>query len=262
MQLSMPLVGLGTYELIGEVCTRAVKNALEIGYRHIDTAHLYENHTAIAKAIADFPRDQLFLTSKLALGQLDKLSVAEACHLALTELGVDYLDLYLVHWPDRKRPMGTILQEMAELVQQGKVRHIGGSNFTIHHLQDALDLKIPLVANQVEFHPYLYQKELLKLCNEKKIQLISYRSFGKGALLKDPLFREIGQKHGKTSAQVVLRWTVQKGIPVIPRSSSETHLRENFDLFDFTLTGDEMQQIDQCDRGQRFCAPDVADFSY
>ncbi len=259
---SLPLIGLGTYQLLGKECTRVVKLALEMGYRHIDTAAIYDNHAAIGKAISSFPREQLFLTSKLFLDQLETLSVEDACDLALKELGLEYLDLYLIHWPDRTRPMDVILQEMSELVKKGKARRIGVSNFTIHHLQDVENLNVSIFANQVEFHPYLYQKKLQEFCSAKGIQLVAFRPFGKGALLEDPLFREIGQKLNKTASQVILRWIIQKGVPAIPKASSEIHLRQNLEVFDFALSKADMDRIDQCDRGQRFCDTDWSEFNY
>lgn len=255
---SLPLVGLGTWDLRGKECTEVVKKALDLGYRHIDTAIIYENHQAIGKAISDFPRDELFITSKFLLD----LDLEEACDQALSELKVNYLDLFLIHSPDRNKPMIEILRQMQKLKERGMIRHFGVSNFNIHHLQDILDAGISLSVNQVEFHPYLYQKELWDFCKRHGIQLIAYRSLGKGALIKDPLFSKIGDYYKKTAAQVILRWVIQKGIPVIPKASSLKHLKENISLFDFSLTDNEMEEIDHLNRNQRFCISDWSDFNY
>ena len=262
----LPLIGLGTWELVGKSCTYMVEKALEIGYRHIDTAHLYQNHAAIKKAIKNIPRDQIFITSKFALDQIDykncEESVEEVCDLALKQLGTDYIDLYLIHRPDRSKPMKDVLHAMNRLAEKGKISYAGVSNFNIHHLQDMMNAGVQISANQVEFHPYLYQKALWDFCKSHQIQLIAYRPLGKGALLAEPLLQEIGAKHKKSSAQIALRWIVQKGIPVIPKASSEKHLKENFAIFDFKLSDDEMNRLDLLNRNQRFCKPEWSDFDY
>ncbi len=260
MQGKMPLIGLGTYQLLGKECVKSVQMALDIGYRHIDTALSYKNHSEIAKAIKGFNREELFITSKFGLDI--GISVEVACDLSLKELKTEYLDLMLIHWPDYKRPMEEIYTALTKVAEKGKIRWPGVSNFTEHHLQDLFDQGLKVPYNQVELHPYLTQKNLLQFCQKKGTQLISYRSFGKGALLKEPLFDEIGKPHGKTGAQVIFRWIVQQGIPVIPKAASEKHLRENFDVFDFQLTEDEMVRLDQLNRDQRFCATDWNEFNY
>ncbi|HSX12720.1 MAG TPA: aldo/keto reductase [Rhabdochlamydiaceae bacterium] len=266
-KLKIPVIGLGTYKLLGATCVKVVKEALDIGYRHFDTAQVYENHKAVAEGLQGFDRSTLFITSKLALEQVDDdritQSVTEACDLALKELKTDYLDLYLIHWPDHQRPMVKILEAMQGLKKTGKVRHVGVSNYTIHHLQDALDAKLAIECNQVEFHPYLYQKELLEFCNRHQICLCAYRPFGQGKLLEDePLFAKIGKKYGKSAAQVILRWCIQKNIPVIPKSSSKKRLAENFAIFDFSLSQKEMQLLDELNKNYRYCVPECEDFDY
>jgi len=266
MHTKIPLIGLGTWQLRGRECTQIVRTALEMGYQHIDTAHVYENHKAIKKAIAGFDRNKLFLTSKLSLEQVDQdridVSVEKACNLALKELGIDFLDLYLIHWPDRAMPLSRIFQAMHRLKERGKIKEAGVSNFTIHHLQDLLQGEKRPFANQVEFHPYLYQKELLDYCQSNQIELISYRPLGKGKLLEEPLFAKIGQYHQKTGAQIILRWLIQKNIPVIPKASSKRHLQENLEIFDFSLTEQEMHQLDHLNKNIRFCGADSTEFDY
>jgi len=264
--LEMPLIGLGTWKLRGEECVRTVKSALDLGYRHIDTAHAYENHQAIAKAIRGFDRNSLFLTSKLSMDQMpDKKveqSVEKAISQALNELGTDYLDLYLIHWPDRTKPMDAILDAMQHMSEKGALRSIGVSNFTIHHLQDVMRPNIHIAVNQVEFHPYLYQKVLWDFCKKNGIEIVSYRPLGKGELVDDPVIKEIGKKHGKTAAQTILKWLVQKGIVTIPKASKASHLKENIDIFDFTLTDAEMKELDGLNRNYRFCDGDWTEFNY
>ncbi len=202
--MKLPLLGFGTWDLRGQECTEAVQQALEIGYRHIDTSIDYENQEAIKKAIKGFNRKQLFITSKFELEMLNlkkiASSVEKTCDLALKQLGTDYVDLYLIHWPDKDLPMTEVFQAMELLVKKGKIKKAGVSNFTIHHLENLLNDGCKPAANQVEFHPYLYQKELWDYCKTEKIQLIAYRPFGKGAILKDPVLKKIGTEHGKNTA--------------------------------------------------------------
>lgn len=264
--MDLPPLGLGTYDLVGSTCTKIVREALNIGYRHFDTAHVYDNHRAIGKGIQGFDRSKLFLTSKIHLNQIDSKkigsSVEKACNLALKELATDYLDLYLIHWPDFNQPLAEIFKAMEQLAQKGKIRHAGVSNFTIHHLEDLLREKKHPFANQVEFHPYLYQKDLLDYCKAHHIRLIAYRPLGKGNLLKEPLLQEIGSRYKKTAAQVILRWLTEHHIATIPRTGCLEHLKENFEIFDFKLSAEEMGQIDRLHRNQRFCKPDNPVFNY
>lgn len=264
--MKLPLIGLGTFELRGHECTEIVKRALEIGYRHIDTSINYENQEAIKKAIKGFERKQLFITSKFELDMIDlkkvPQSVEETCDLALKQLGTDYLDLYLIHWPHKAMPMSEVFKAMELLVKKGKIKKAGVSNFTIHHLENLLNDGHKPAANQVEFHPYLYQKELWEYCKSEGIQLIAYRPLGKGAVLKDPVLKKIGSAHGKTSGQVVLRWFFQKEIPAIPKASSEKHLIENFNIMDFELSSHEMHEIDKLNQNKRFCDTEDSEFDY
>ncbi len=264
--MAIPPIGLGTWELRGRECTKIVKLALSLGYRHIDTAHSYSNHKAIRAAIAPFDRHQLFLTSKLALDQVDlkkiPSSVERACNLALEELGLEYLDLYLMHWPNHTLPLSKIFFAMQNLKEKGKIRDVGVSNFTTHHMRDLLRDGGRPAFNQVEFHPYLSQKELLKYGHDHGITLISYRPFGQSKLLMEPEFAKIGKKYKKSSAQTILRWLLQKQVPTIPKASSETHLRDNLDIFDFSLSPSEMKSLDGLNRNKRFCGEDDPELNY
>lgn len=266
--MELPFIGLGTWELRGEECTKIVKEAIELGYRHIDTAYAYQNHSQIKKAIKGIDREKLYITSKIALeDQVDptkpEQSVQKACESVLDELGTDYLDLYLIHSPDRNFPLEKIYAALEGLIEQGKIHKAGVSNCTTHHLEDLRKAGLTPFANQVEFHPYLYQRELWEYCKTHGIWLISYRSLGKGRILKEePLFDSIGKKHHKSGAQVILRWLVQKEIPVIPKSTSKKHLKENLEIFDFFLTQEEMKKLDNLNIGKRYCRPDDPAFTY
>jgi methylglyoxal/glyoxal reductase len=260
--VALPILGFGTWLLRGRDCTRAVQTALEVGYRHIDTAHCYENHEAIKEAIHPYPREKLFITSKFELPQTDDQTVEQTCDKALLELGTNYLDLYLIHYPIRSYPIASIVHEMQKLVEKQKVRAIGVSNFTKRHLQDLIDQKLHVSVNQVEFHPYLYQKELLDFCRSHKIHLTSYRSLGKGALAADPVFEAIGNKYHKTPAQISLRWLIEQKISVIPKASSRKHMEENLDLLDFSLDAEDHKTLGHMKTQHRFCTGDWLDADY
>lgn len=262
----MPLIGLGTWRLKGEECTKVVKLALDMGYQHIDTALVYENHADIGRALQGFNRSTVYLTSKFPIESVDfsntLQSVETLCDRSLSELKTDYLDLFLIHSPDHEVPMEDIIFAMESLRSKGKIKHIGVSNFTIHHMQNLLQHEAYFGFNQVEFHPYLFQKELWKFCQSHHVRLVAYRPFGKGELLHEPLFQFIGKKKHKSPSQVILRWLVQRDIPVIPKASSKEHLQENLAVFDFSLSEEEMTVIDALHRGIRYAMPDFAEFSY
>lgn len=260
--INLPILGLGTWSLKGPTCSSVVKMALEIGYRHFDTAHMYENHKEIGTGIKGFDREKLFLTSKFVLPQLENESVEATCDRALLEIDTDYLDLYLIHYPIRSIDMVKVYEEMQRLVAKKKVRAIGVSNFTTRHLQDLLDQGFIPDVNQVEFHPYLNQIELLSFCLQNKIHIMSYRSLGKGTLITDPLFENIGKQYGKTPAQVCLRWLVEKEISIIPKASNKKHLEENFQIFDFSLNEKDRKILDNLELQHRFCEREWSDFEY
>ncbi|MBJ7448972.1 MAG: aldo/keto reductase [Parachlamydiales bacterium] len=264
MTKKMPLIGLGTWKLNGAECTRTIKKAIDIGYRHIDTAHVYNNHTDIAKGIKEIDRSELYITSKIDPSQLksDGKGIEDAIKTILKELDTDYLDLILLHAPDRRLPMNKIVEDMWKAKENRMVHDVGVSNFTIHHLQDLFDAGLKTSYNQVEYHPYLVQKKLLDFCNLNEVQLISYRSFGKGALLDDPDLLTLGKKYNKTSAQIILRWLYQQEIPSIPKAKDEDHLNENFDILDFDMITAEMDLISKLNRNERYATSERFDFNY
>ena len=255
----MPPIGLGTSRLLGEECVATIRKALEIGYRHIDTAFGYDNQESIGKGIQGFSRDDLFITSKVGFNQGD---IEDVCDMCLKQLDLDCLDLFLVHWPDRSQPIDLTLEKMEKLKKQGKIKAYGVSNFTIGHLQDFLDCGAHMFCNQVEFHPYLYQKELLEFCKKHSIKLVAYRPLGKGALLSDPTVCQIAKDKGKTPSQILLRFLFQKDIPFIAKASSEKHLKENLALRDFSLTKQEIIDLESLNRNKRFCDQSWSDFNY
>ncbi|MCK4967376.1 aldo/keto reductase [bacterium] len=248
----IPAFGLGTWRLFEEACTVIVEKALKLGYRHLDTAEMYNNEEYIGKAISGIERTELYITSKVWIDNLHYNDVITACKRSLNKLGTDYLDFYLIHWPKSSIPMEETLNAMTELHSMGLIRSIGVSNFTIPHLEKALRIStMPIVTNQVEFHPYLYQKELLAFCKENNIVLTAWAPLARGKVFDDPVIKSIAENRKKTPAQITLRWLLHKGLIIIPKASSEKHLRENIALFDWMLNDDEITAIDNIPTEQR-----------
>lgn len=241
----IPVIGLGTWRLFGKECISIVKKSIEMGYTHFDTAQMYGNESEIGKAIRSIDRGKLFITSKVWFDQLHYNDVVLACESSLKQLGIDYLDLYLIHWPNSNVPMEETFEAMAVLNKRGLVKSVGVSNFTISHLKKALKVSsVPIVTNQVEFHPYLYQKELLEYCITHKIVLTAWAPLARGKIFSEPVLINISNAHKKTVSQVSLKWLLRKGLVVIPKASSENHLRDNISLFDWDLMDDEINAID------------------
>ena len=247
----IPVLGLGTWQLTGENCRNVVKEALELNYRRIDTAEIYENQSEIGKGIKNFQGSKIFLTSKVWMNHLRYDDVINACNRSLKELNTSYLDLYLIHWPNPEVPLKETFEALGELVDDGKTKSVGVSNFSINLLKEALDVaEVPIAVDQVEFHPYLYRKDLLEFCNKNKIVLTAYSPLGRGILFQDETIREIAGKYKKTPAQICLRWGLQNGAVVIPKSGSEKHLKENFVIFDWNISQEDMKRIDSLDKGE------------
>jgi 2,5-diketo-D-gluconate reductase B len=244
----MPALGLGTWQLRGSTATEAVNTALDLGYTHIDTADMYGNHAAIAKALKGRNTDEIFITTKIAPQDLHHDDVLKVGNRALRELEVDYVDLLLIHWPNEDIPVDETVSAMAQLVKEGKARNIGVSNFMVHHLEEALDVtEVPITVNQVKYHPYHQQKALYEYCKAHNIVVTSYSSFGNGSLVDDAALQRIGEKYDRSFAQVVLRWLVMKGIVVIPKSTDPKHIKSNMDIFDWDLAEEEFEAIEQMD---------------
>jgi 2,5-diketo-D-gluconate reductase A len=253
---TIPVIGLGVADLSDDEAERAVSAALDAGYRLIDTAAVYGNEAAVGRAIAasGVPRSELFVTTKLATADQGFQSSQDACKASLDRLGLDYVDLYLIHWPAEER--GAYVDSWGGIMKSkevGDTRSIGVSNFTPEHLSMIIDLSffVPAV-NQIELHPRLNQAELRATHAEHDIVTEAYSPLGVGQLLDNPTVVSIGQAHGKTPAQVLIRWSIQLGNVVIPRSSSPERISENLDVFDFELTEDEMTTLNGLDDGTRF----------
>jgi diketogulonate reductase-like aldo/keto reductase len=244
----IPALGVGTFQLSGAACRNTVRTALELGYRHIDTAEYYDNEQAVGAAIdaASVDRDEIFLTTKVWRSNLSAGDVRPAVEASLDRLGVDYVDLLLIHWPHPRVPVTETLSAMAELREAGLVTHLGVSNFTRSQLQSAIAAAdAPIVTDQVLCHPFNSQRTLRQFCAESDIALTAYSPLARGAVVGDETLTRIGTEYGKSAPQVALRWLVQQEqVVAIPRSSSGDHLADNLAVFDFELTDTEMERID------------------
>jgi diketogulonate reductase-like aldo/keto reductase len=262
--VKMPWLGLGVWKMEDrEEVIRAVKTALEIGYRHIDTAAIYKNEEGVGQAIKEsgVPREEIFITTKVWNSDQGYETTLQAFETSLQKLGLDYVDLYLVHWPVKGKYKETY-KALEKLYKEGRVRAIGVSNFQIHHLEDLMaDCEIKPMVNQVEYHPRLSQKELHAFCKKHGIQLEAWSPLMQGKLLDDPTLIEIGKKYGKSPAQVILRWDLQNEVVTIPKSVKPHRIKENADLFDFELTAEDMEKIDALNKDERI-GPDPDNFDF
>ncbi|MED3550652.1 aldo/keto reductase [Cytobacillus praedii] len=266
--VKMPWFGLGVFKVKeGPELVNAVKTAIKHGYRSVDTAAIYENEEGVGKGIqeglreADISREELFVTSKVWNADLGYESTIAAYEASLKKLGLEYLDLYLIHWPvagkykDAWRALETLYKE-------GRVKAIGVSNFQIHHLEDLMkDAEIKPMINQVECHPRLTQKELKAFCEDNGIQLEAWSPLMQGQLLDNEVIQEIANNHNKSVAQVILRWDLQNGVVTIPKSTKEHRIVENANVFDFELTKEEMEIIDGLNQNLRV-GPDPDNFDF
>ncbi|WP_342479469.1 aldo/keto reductase [Paenibacillus sp. FSL F4-0097] len=260
--VTMPWLGLGVYKTKdGEEVIHAVKTAVELGYRSIDTAAGYNNEEGVGQAIRDcgVARDELFITTKVRNPDQGYESTLKAFEDSRRKLGLDYLDLYLIHWPVAGKYRET-WKALIHLQKEGLIKSIGVSNFQVHHLKDIIeDTGVVPVVNQVEFHPLLTQRELLKYANEQSIQLEAWSPLMQGNL-DLPLLNELAEKYGKTPAQIVLRWDLQQGVITIPKSVHADRIKENAGFFDFTLSDEDVKAIEGLNKDHRF-GPDPDNFN-
>lgn len=259
----MPILGLGTWQLTGRRCKEAVKKAIELGYKHIDTAWIYDNQENVGDAIKEsgVKREKLFITSKVWTDNLRYEDVLEQCKETLNQLKLDYLDLYLIHWPDSDVPLEETFRAFKKLVSEKKIRSIGVSNFNIARVREAMEKsEIPVSVNQVEYHPYLNQESLLEECRKNKIILTAYSPLARGKIINDKVLKSVAEKYDKTASQVTLRWLLQKNIVVIPKASSENHLKENMEIFDFELKKEDMEKINKINIRKRLVNPGFGEF--
>jgi diketogulonate reductase-like aldo/keto reductase len=245
--VDVPKVGFGTARMTGEECREAVENALDLGYRHLDTAQMYDNEDAVGAALAasDVDRSEIFLTTKLNRGNLTREDALRSFEESLDRLGTDYVDLLLIHAPSDSVPVEETLGAMNDLQDEGSVEHVGVSNFSVEQLREAIRTsETSILTNQVKYHPYHPQDDLLNVCVEEDVLLTAYSPLAKGKVSDDETLAEIGDRYGKTAGQVALRWLVQQeNVVTIPKAADRDHRRENVDVFDFELTDEEMDRV-------------------
>lgn len=261
--VKIPILGFGTFKVEdGKQTIDAVRTALEIGYRHIDAAAIYNNEDSVGQGIKEsgVPREEIFLTSKVWNSDQGYENTLKAFETSLEKLGTDYLDLYLIHWP--KELNKETWRALEKLYKDGRVRAIGVCNFKEHHLEDLMeDAEIKPMVNQVEFHPQLSQPELLNYCKANNIQVVAWGPLMQGKIFKFQLLKELSEKYNKTIAQITLRWDIQKGVVTIPKSIDPARIKGNSEIFDFEITEEDMQRIASLNTGERIGPdPDKIDF--
>jgi diketogulonate reductase-like aldo/keto reductase len=243
--VSMPLLGLGTYNMNGREAEKAIAEALETGYRLIDTAAMYGNEISIGNAIRNskISREELFVTTKVNNTDHGYDNALKAFENSERKLGAGYIDLYLIHWPIKGQRKET-WKALEHLYQNGRIKAIGVANYLLPFLKELETYAaiVPML-NQVEFSPYLFSEDLLNYCREKNIQLQSYTPLTRGLKFNDPLLQSLSKKYGKTPAQIILRWNVEQGIAAVPKSSNRERIKENFDIFDFSLPKEDIKAM-------------------
>jgi diketogulonate reductase-like aldo/keto reductase len=245
----LPAVGLGTYGMDTDQTTASVRAALEAGYTHIDTAEGYQNEAAIGDVLAEYDREEVFLTSKVLPKNLNYESVIRSCKASLDRLGTDYLDLYLIHWPNPAISLRETLHAMARLHEQGLVRNIGVSNFSAYQLSCAQHITaVPIAVNQVEFHPWFQRPELIEYCQDSGTVIEAAAPLARAEVFDDDVVAELASKYDKTPAQVVLRWALDRDAVVLPRSSSPAHIENNI-ATGWSLSEQDCERLTEQDRG-------------
>ncbi|WP_043529666.1 2,5-didehydrogluconate reductase DkgB [Litchfieldella xinjiangensis] len=264
MAKHIPRIGLGTFRLKGQDVIDSIGSALELGYRHIDTAQMYGNETEVGQAIREsgIPRKDIFLTTKVWWDRLKGDDLIRSLEESLERLGVEQLDLALIHWPspNDEVPMREYIGALNEAREKGLTRHIGVSNFTIAQIDEALS--VPggehIITNQIEVHPYLANRTLVAHCQAKGMQVTGYMPLAVGKVMQEPILQEIADAHGVNPAQVALAWVAARDIVVIPSSTKRSHQQSNLAALDLELSRDEIARIDDLDSGERIANPDFA----
>ncbi|MEW5826085.1 MAG: aldo/keto reductase [Candidatus Bipolaricaulota bacterium] len=256
--VSVPALGFGTFRMKGDECARAVANAIRAGFRHLDTAEIYENEAAVADGIAaaGVPRKDLFITTKAWMDDMSPAGLRKSLDASLKALRTEYVDLWLIHWLNPKFKVEDTLAHMQKEVDAGRVRSLGVSNFPVAEFERAAKAA-PVLCNQVEYHPYLAQDKVIAAARKHDAFVMAYAPLGIGKVHDDPVLTSIGAKYGKSAAQVTLRWFLQQpGVGAIPKSSSREHSEKNFAIFDFSLSAEDMKSIHALARGERMIQPD------
>jgi len=244
--MHMPAIGLGTWELRGADCVRLTQEAVKIGYRHFDTAQSYENEAEVAEGLraSGLPRGETFITTKIWPANHAPADFARAVKESLVKMKLDHVDLLLLHWPSKEVPLADTVGALCKVKKEGGARHIGVSNFTVALLDDTMKhTSEPIACNQIEVHPYLDQSKVIAACKKHGVGVVAYSPVARGRLTDDGVLAAIGKRHGKSAAQVSLRFLVQRGLGVVPRTSKVERLKENFAIFDFELSDAEMKEV-------------------
>ena len=242
----IPIIGLGTWDLRGRTCVRMIEEAIRLGYRHIDTAAMYHNEEAVGEGLraAGVPRDDVFLVTKVWSSDLRPRDFERSTRDSIAKLNLPYVDLLLIHWPNPSVPLKDTIGALCKMKREGLARHVGVSNFTVQLIEEAVRYSTePLVTNQIECHPYLDQSKTIAASHKRGLSVTAYSPIARGRVKGDAVLARIGRAHGKTAAQVCLRYLTQRDLIVIPRTSDPGRLAENFAIFDFKLSPDEMKEI-------------------
>jgi len=256
----MPMLGLGTWQNDDhDQCVESVRTALEMGYRHVDTAQAYDNEAAVGQGIAaaEVPREEVFLATKVWLTELEPERVAASTRESLEKLGTDYVDLLYIHWPAGTYEPAATLPAFDELYDEGLIRNVGVSNFEPRHVDRTREvLDAPVFANQVEMHPFLPQAELREYAAGTGLELVAYSPLARGEVIGDPTIGAVAEKHGATEAQVALAWLREKGVAAIPKATGEAHIRDNVRSLGVSLDAEDVGRIDGIERRERCVDPD------
>jgi len=245
----LPQLGFGTWQLDGETAREGVHAAIDAGYTHVDTAEGYHNESEIGDALAEHDREDVFLTSKVLPKHLNYDSLIEACEDSLDRLGTDYLDLYLIHWPNPAVSLRESLDAMAALHDRGLVRNVGVSNFSAYQLSCAQHVSdVPIAVNQIEFHPWFQRPDLVEYCRETDVVVEAAAPLARTEVFEDDVVETLAEKYDRSLPQIVLKWAIERDIVVLPKSSSPDHIRDNADLFDWSMADEDLAALDHRDR--------------
>ncbi|WP_135305367.1 aldo/keto reductase [Haloarcula amylovorans] len=247
----LPMVGVGTWQLDDDIVGDSVQAGLDAGYGHVDTAEGYHNEAAIGDALTDYEREDFFLTSKVLPKHLDYESVIASCEASLDRLDTEYLDLYLVHWPNPAISIRETMNAMAHLKAEGKVRNVGVSNFSAYQLSAAQHVSdVPIAVNQIEYHPWNTQDDVVKHCRETDTVVEAAAPLGRTEVFEDETIQAVAEEYDRSVPQVILKWAVENDVVPLPKSTSPDHVRANLELFDWDLAEEDRQRIDDIDHHQ------------
>jgi len=247
----LPMVGVGTWDISGDTVKESVRAGLSAGYGHVDTAEGYDNEAEVGEVLGDFDRENVFLTSKVLPKHLNYESVIESCENSLEKLGTDYLDLYLIHWPNPAISLRETMSAMATIKDRGWVRNVGVSNFSAYQLSCAQHVSdVPIAVNQIEFHPLFQRPELVDYCQDTDTVVQAAAPLGRTEVFDHPVVQDLTAKYEKSAPQIVLKWELERGIVPLPKSSTPDHVRSNLELFDWEMEDADIERLNHADEGK------------